>query len=130
MDNFDDRIILDDEVEVKYEEAKANEERRTDIVTYSNRNLSRNNFFSLAFSKKFLALTFSSLSILMTLFMKFLMICGVSSLAFFGLWFFMCAGLTGAALVINVINYTKNKKVEFNVSTIITILSLIVLFLV
>lgn len=131
MDNYDDKIIIDDEVEVKFEQKPVdNEIRKAEVVNYSNSNVRTENVFQILFSKKYLALTLASLSILLVLFLKFLVICGVSSHAFLGIWFFICMGLSGAALILNLIYYAKNKKVDFNVSTIITILSLICLFLI
>lgn len=130
MTSYDDRIILDDDVEVEYQKNNNNEERKLDAVSYSNRNVSTNNFFGLAFSKKYLALTFATISIIMALFMRFLLLCGVTSRAFFGIWFFVCAGLCVTSLIMNIINFAKNKKVDLNVSSIITFLSLILLFLI
>ena len=131
MENYDDRIILDEEIEVEYNKKnEANEIRKYDVVNYSNQNVRTKNFFEIAFSKKYLAVTLVTMSLLLTLFLKFLLVCGVTSTGFLGIWFFICAGLTGTSLVLNILSYVKNKKVEFNVSTILTILSLVVLFLI
>ena len=131
MQNLDDRIILDEEVEVKYEEKPlVAAQQKEETVNYSNKNIYTTNIFGTLFSKKYIALTLSSLAIILTLFMKFIMVCGATSLAFYGIWFFLCAGCSATALILNIISYAKNKKVDFNVSTIITILSLLFLFLI
>ena len=131
MQNYDDRIIVDDEVEIKYEQKlEDNNERKEDVIAYSNKNIATQNVFQILFSKKYLALTLSTLSILCTLFLKFMFACGVTSNVFYGIWFFLCAGLAGTALVINVVSYAKNKKVEYNVSTIITLIALFALFVI
>ena len=129
MTNYDDRIILDDDVEVEYQK-NDNEERKSEAISYSNKNVNTNNFFSIAFSKKYIALTLSTISIIFALFMRFFMVCGVTSRAFFGILFFITASLCVTSLIINIINFAKNKKVELNVSSIITFLSLILLFLI
>jgi len=131
MENFDDRIIIDEEIEVQYDKKEQeNETRKMETLNYSNKNVRTNNLFEIIFSKKYLAVTLVSISLLMTLFLKFLIVCGVTSRAFIGIWFFICGALTGASLVLNIISYAKNKKVDFNVSTILTVLSLITLFLI
>lgn len=129
---YDDRIIVDDEVEVKFEQKQQeeNEQRKYEAINYSNKNIATNNFFQTAFSKKFLALTLASLSIILTMFFKFLLICGVTSKAFMGIWFFICASLSVSALILNILFYIKNKKVDFNVSTILTLISLLGLILI
>lgn len=130
MENFDDRIIIDEEIEVKYEKKdEENEIRKIESLNYSNHNVRTNNFFEIIFSKKFLAVTLVSISLLLTLFLKFLIVCGVSSRAFIGIWFFICSGLTGTSLVLNIISYAKNRRIDFNVSTILTFLSLLILFI-
>lgn len=130
MTNYDDRIILDDDIEVEYQRNDQNEERKSEALSYSNKNVSTQSFFSLAFSKKYIALTLATISIILALFMKFLMCCGVTSRAFYGIWFFLTAGLCTASLLMNIINFAKNKKVDLNVSSIITFLSLLFLFLI
>jgi len=131
MENFDDRIVLDEEIEVKYEKKdESNEIRKMETLNYSNQNIRTNNFFQIIFSRKYLAVTLVSLSLLLTLFLRFLIICGVTNRAFIGIWFFLCAALTGTSLILNIISYTKLKKIDFNVSTILTILSLLFLFLI
>lgn len=133
MQNYDDRIIYDDEedIEVKYEQKnEENEIRKFEAVNYSNKNIATNNFFQIIFSKKYLALTLASLSILLILFLKFLLVCGVTSKAFMGIWYFICASLSGTALILNILNYVKNKKVDFNVSTILTLISLLSLLII
>lgn len=128
---YDDRIIVDDEVEVKFEQKQEeNEQRKYEAINYSNKNITTNNFFQTAFSRKFLALTLASLSIILTMFFKFLLICGVTSKAFMGIWFFICASLGVSALILNILFYVKNKKVDFNVSTILTLISLLGLILI
>lgn len=131
MENFDDRIIIDEEIEVKYDQKEhENEIRKMESLNYSNHNIRTNNFFEIIFSKKFLAVTLVTISLLLTLFLKFLLVCGVTNRAFMGICFFICAGLTGTSLVLNIISFAKNKKIDFNVSTILTLLSLIILFLI
>lgn len=133
MQNYDDKIIYDDDeaIEIKYEQKNQdNELKKFEAVNYSNRNIATNNFFQTIFSKKYLALTLASLSILLILFFKFLLVCGVTNRAFMGIWFFICASLTGTALVLNILNYVKNKRVDFNVSTILTLISLLSLFII
>ena len=131
MENFDDRIVIDEEIEVKYEKKDEEKEmRKMEFLNYSNQNVRTINFFQIVFSKKYLAVTLVSLSLLLTLFLKFLIVCGVHSRAFIGIWYFICASLTGTSLVLNIIAYVKNKKVDFNVSTILTFLSLLILFII
>lgn len=127
MGNYDDRIILDDEVEVEFQEGTNNV---NNDVSYSNKNVSTSNFFSLAFSKKYLALTFATISVFMSVFLQFLLICGVTSRALLGIWFFLSASFCLASLTINIINFAKNKKIELNVSSIISFISLFLLFLI
>lgn len=134
--NLDDKIIIDDDVEVKYQQQTSNEEKQNNNNNdnyrnvYTNNNINKVNYFSLAFSKKYIALTFSTISILLVLFMKFIGLCGVRSLAFFGIWFLLSASLAGVALVLNIINFAKNKKIDFNVSSIISFLAILALLLV
>jgi len=132
MENYNNNIIYDeDDVEVKFEEKQEIvEESKYETTTYRNKNIPTSNFFQTAFSKKYLVITLSSLSILLTLFFKFLLVCGVYNHAFLGVWFFLCAGLTGTALILNILYYVKTKKVEFNVSTILTLISLIGLLII
>ena len=131
MENFDDnRIIYDDDIEVKFDENKKIEEEKVEINSFSNKNVSTNSFFSVAFSKKFVSLTLSSCAIILTLFMKFLIICGAQSKAFLGLWFFICATLSTISLIFNLVHFAIVKKFEFNVSSIINIISLLFLFLI
>lgn len=130
MENYDDKIIIDDEVEFKYEaDKKPIQAERVDVTTYSNQNVRPYSFFGTIFSKKYIALTLATMSIILTLFMKFLVICGATSRAFYGIWFFLCGGLSVSALILNIINFAKNKKFEFNVSSILTILSIVFLML-
>ncbi len=129
--NLDDKIIVDDEVEIKYDEnANSNSTNQAQNYNYSNTNIRKSNFFSIAFSKRYVALTLATLSVLFSLFMKFLMCCGVISFAFYGIWFFISASFAGVSLVMNIVNYAKNKKVDFNVSSIICFLAIIILFLI
>lgn len=131
MQNYDDRIVLDEELEVEYQQPSiVNEPTKFEATNYSNRNVATNNFFEIAFSKKYLALTLASLSILFTLFFKFLIVCGVTSSAFMGIWFFINASLSGTSLVLNILSYIKTRKVEFNVSTILMLISLLGLLLI
>lgn len=132
MMNYNDRIILDDDVEIEYQERNnsSNNENVNTYTSYSNNNVNTNNFFSRIFSKKYLALTLATMSVFMTVFMEFLIICGVKSHAFLGIWFFISAGLCLAALTMNIINFAKNKKVDLNVSSIISFISLFLLFLI
>lgn len=125
---MDDRIILDDDVEVKLDEKiKTQELRKEESINYSNQNVNKYNFFDVIFSKKFMPLTFSIISIIFLTFMKFIAICGAHSAAFFAIFFFIGAGFSIAGLILNTIKYVKNKKIEFDVPTFINILSLIFL---
>lgn len=127
MENYDDKMIVDDEVEFKYNDQNRQnqqEQERINVTTYSNQNVRQSSFFSVIFSKKFIALTISTLSIIMTFFLKFLRICGVYNAAFNAIWFFLCAGLSISALILNIVGFTKTKKFDFNVSSVLTILSL------
>ena len=96
---------------------------------YSNANV-RTSGVGAIFQKKYIAILLSTLSIVMTLFMKFLIVCGATSKAFLGIWFFLCAGIAATSLILTVINSVKAKKLNFNVSSIITFLALIALFLI
>ena len=131
MENYDDRIVIDEEIEVEYNNTdRENENRKMEVMNYSNQNVRTNNLLEIIFSKKYLAVTLCAISLILTLFLKFLIVCGVTSRAFIGIWFFICSALTGTSLVLNIIYFAKNKKVDFNVSTILTILSLVTLFLI
>ena len=130
--NFDDKIIVDDDVEVKYEvnaNQNQNQNQQPQNNSYTNNNIRTESFLSLAFSKKYIALTLSTISIILTMFLRFIKYCSVTSLAFYAIWFFLSAGLVATSLIINVINFAKNKKLDFNVSSIITLVAILVLFL-
>ncbi|MGN1208603.1 MAG: hypothetical protein ACI4TI_03945 [Christensenellales bacterium] len=130
--DLEDKIIIDDDVEVKCKDANINQNSNYSAQqnVYTNSNIQKTNVLSLAFSKKYLALSLSTISILLALFMKFLTHCGVFSRVFYGIWFFLTASLAGTAFVLNIINFAKNKKIDFNVSSVISFLAIIILFLV
>lgn len=127
--NLDDKIIIDDDVEIKYNENGNINQQTSQNNNYSNKNIQKSNFFQMAFSKRYLALTLATISIIFSIFMRFLAYCGVYSRAFFGIWFFLTASFAGIAFIMNIINFAKNKKVDFNVSSIISFLAIIILFL-
>lgn len=127
--NLDDKIIIDDDVEIKYDENINHQEQKQNF-NYSNNNIQKSSTLSILFSKKYLALTTATISIVLALFMKFLAFCGVASHAFFGIWFFLCAGFATTSLIINVVNFAKNKKIDLNVSSILTFLAILILFLI
>lgn len=128
--NFDDKIIVDDDVEIKYNEnANQNQQSQKINYSYTNNNIRKESFLRLAFSKRYIALTLSTISIVLSLFLRFIKYCGVTSYAFFAIWFFMSASLASTSLIFNVLNFAKNKKIDFNVSTIITLVSIFVLVL-
>ena len=123
-DNYNDNFILDDDVEVEYSQRNSQEPR---INNYSNQNVNTYNFFERAFSKKFLALTLATISIILSIFTKFLAICGVTSTVLFGIIFFLYATICIISLVSNNLNFAKIKKVELNVSSVITFVALLIL---
>ena len=127
--NLDDKIIIDDEVEIKYDE-NLNHQEQNQNTNYSNNNIQKLSTLNILFSKKYLALTTATISIVLTLFLKFLIVCGATSRVFFGIWFFLCAGFATVPLIMNVINFAKNKKVDLNVSSILTFLAILILFLI
>ena len=125
--SLEDKIVIDDDVEIKYDQ---NLNQQEPSIQYSNNNIQKSNTFNILFSKKYLALTTATISIILALFMKFLFFCGVSSPVFFGIWFFLCAGFATISLIINVVNFAKNKKIDLNVSSILTFLAILILFLI
>jgi len=124
---MDNNFNLDDEVEVEYSQQNLNEQHNS---SYSNRNVNTYNFFEKAFSKKFLALTFATISIILTLFTKFLAICGATSAVLYAILFFINATLCTISLVSNIIVFAKNKKIDLNVSSVITFVALLLLILI
>lgn len=124
-DNYDDKFILDDNVEYEYSQQNLNEQRISN--NYSNQNVNTYNFFERAFSKKFLALTLATISIILSIFTKFLAICGVTSTVLFGIIFFFNATICIISLVSNILNFAKIKKIELNVSSVITFVALLIL---
>jgi len=125
---MEDKDFLDDNVEIKIENTQ-NSIRKEEAISYSNTNVNTYNFFDIIFSKKFLPLTLSIISLILLFFMKFLAICGVVSPAFYGIFFFLSAGIALTATILIVIKFVKNKKIEFDIPVFFNILSLIFLIL-
>lgn len=125
---MEENNLMDDEVEVKLNSTE-NEKRTKEVISYSNANIVHYNFFDVIFSKKFLSLTFSVLSLFFLLFMKFMVVCGVTSRAFHGIFFFISAGLALTSTVLNVVKFAKNKKIEFDVATILNLIVVVFLIL-
>lgn len=125
---MEEKNVLDDDVEVSVKSAEK-ETRTSDVISYSNANIVHYNFFDVIFSKKFLSITFSIIALFLTLFIKFMAICGVTSRAFHGIFFFIAAGFAFTGTIMNLVKFAKNKKIEFDVATIINIVTLVFLIL-
>lgn len=125
---MEERNMLDDEVEVSVNSAEK-ENRTSEVISYSNANIVHYNFFDVIFSKKFLSLTFSVISLFLLFFMKFMAVCGVVSRAFHGIFFFLSASFALTSTILNVIKFARNKKIEFDVATIFNLIVLVFLIL-
>lgn len=125
---MEDKEILDEEIEVSI---NSNEKgsRSSEVISYSNANIVHYNFFDVVFSKKFLSLTFSIFALFFLMFMKFMAVCGVTSRAFHGIFFFISAGFALTSTILNVIKFAKNKKIEFDVATIFNLIVLVFLII-